>query len=91
MRYRTDDCELLASDIQNNLVKHRMQELELNYPMTKGEVYSSVEDQYQLCRLNHYGMQAEDVYERIKKDIAVFPAFRHIGGGSIPMENISDE
>ena len=53
-----------------------MQELELNYPTTKGKVYSEEEDRYLLCRLNHYGMQAEDVYERIKKDITEFPVFR---------------
>ena len=39
-------------------------------------MYSEEEDRYLLCRLNHYGMQAEDVYERIKKDITEFPVFR---------------
>jgi SWI/SNF-related matrix-associated actin-dependent regulator of chromatin subfamily A member 5 len=53
-----------------------MQELELNYPTTKGKVYSEEEDRYLLCRLWHYGMQADDVYERIKKDITEFPVFR---------------
>lgn len=53
-----------------------MQELELNYPTTKGKVYSEEEDRYLLCRLNHYGMSADDVYERIKKDITEFPVFR---------------
>lgn len=53
-----------------------MQELELNYPTTKGKVYSEEEDRYLLCRLFHYGMQADDVYERIKKDITEFPVFR---------------
>ena len=53
-----------------------MQELELNYPTTKGKVYSEEEDRYLLCRLNHYGMTADDVYERIKKDITEFPVFR---------------
>jgi SLIDE len=53
-----------------------MQELELNYPTTKGKVYSEEEDRYLLCRLNYYGMTADDVYERIKKDITEFPVFR---------------
>jgi SWI/SNF-related matrix-associated actin-dependent regulator of chromatin subfamily A member 5 len=57
-------------------VRYPMQELELNYPTTKGKVYSEEEDRYLLCRLYHYGMQAEDVYERIKKDITEFPVFR---------------
>lgn len=53
-----------------------MQELELNYPTTKGKVYSEEEDRYLLCRLNHYGMGTDDVFERIKKDITEFPVFR---------------
>lgn len=57
-------------------VRYPMQELELNYPTTKGKVYSEEEDRYLLCRLYHYGMQADDVYERIKKDITEFPVFR---------------
>ncbi|KAG6826565.1 hypothetical protein H0H92_015298 [Tricholoma furcatifolium] len=57
-------------------VKFPMQELELNYPTTKGKVYSEEEDRYLLCRLFHYGMQSDDVYERIKKDITEFPVFR---------------
>lgn len=59
-----------------NSVRHPMQELELNYPTTKGKVYSEEEDRYLLCRLDHYGMQIDDVYERIKKDISEFPVFR---------------
>ncbi|KAF9651344.1 hypothetical protein BDM02DRAFT_3091354 [Thelephora ganbajun] len=65
---------LLAEKISS--VVYPMQELELNYPSTKGKVYSEEEDRYLLCRLNHYGMQAEDVYERIKRDISEFPVFR---------------
>jgi SWI/SNF-related matrix-associated actin-dependent regulator of chromatin subfamily A member 5 len=56
--------------------RYPMQELELNYPTTKGKVYSEEEDRYLLCRLSHYGMRADDVYERIKKDISEFPVFR---------------
>ncbi|VDB85302.1 unnamed protein product [Peniophora sp. CBMAI 1063] len=57
-------------------VRYPMQELELNYPTTKGKVYSEEEDRYLLCRLHHYGMGLEDVYDRIKKDITEFPVFR---------------
>ncbi|KAH8099849.1 SNF2 family DNA-dependent ATPase [Cristinia sonorae] len=65
---------LLAKKIES--VRYPMQELELNYPTTKGKVYSEEEDRYLLVRLHHYGMTAEDVYERIKKDITEFPVFR---------------
>ncbi|TFK68179.1 hypothetical protein BDN72DRAFT_769633 [Pluteus cervinus] len=74
-RNRRDNLEdLLVRKI--NSVTYPMQELELNYPTTKGKVYSEEEDRYLLCRLYHYGMQSEDVYERIKKDITEFPVFR---------------
>jgi len=39
-------------------------------------VCSEEEDQHLLCRLNYYGMTADDLYERIKKDITRFPVFR---------------
>ena len=45
---------------------------EFNYPTT---VYSEEKDRYLLCRLNHYGMNADDVFERIKKDITEFPSY----------------
>lgn len=66
--------QLLSQKIQS--VRYPMQELELNYPTTKGKIYSEEEDRYLLCRLNHYGLKTEDVYERIKKDITEFPVFR---------------
>jgi SWI/SNF-related matrix-associated actin-dependent regulator of chromatin subfamily A member 5 len=57
-------------------VRYPVQELELNYPTTKGRLYSEEEDRYLLCRCNRYGMTADDVYERIKKDITEFPALQ---------------
>ncbi|TFK20464.1 transcription activator snf2l1 [Coprinopsis marcescibilis] len=65
---------LLVAKIKS--VRFPMQELELNYPTTKGKVYSEEEDRYLLCRLYHYGMQVDDVYERIKRDVSEFPVFR---------------
>jgi SWI/SNF-related matrix-associated actin-dependent regulator of chromatin subfamily A member 5 len=65
---------LLANKIRS--VTYPMQELELNYPTTKGKVYSEEEDRYLLCRLNYHGMDQENVYELIKRDISEFPVFR---------------
>jgi SWI/SNF-related matrix-associated actin-dependent regulator of chromatin subfamily A member 5 len=74
-RNKRDNLEyLLTKKIAS--VRYPMQELELNYPTTKGKVYSEEEDRYLLCRLNHYGMRVDDVYERIKRDITEFPVFR---------------
>jgi len=74
-RNKRSNLEALLAEKINSVV-YPMQELELNYPSTKGKVYSEEEDRYLLCRLNNYGMQAEDVYERIKRDISEFPVFR---------------
>ncbi|KAL0577835.1 chromatin remodeling complex Adenosinetriphosphatase [Marasmius crinis-equi] len=74
-RTKRNNLEFLLEQ-KINSVDYPMQELELNYPTTKGKVYSEEEDRYLLCRLSYYGMQADDVYERIKKDITEFPVFR---------------
>ncbi|KAJ3509479.1 hypothetical protein NLJ89_g5204 [Agrocybe chaxingu] len=74
-RTKRENLELLLAR-KINSVRYPMQELELNYPTTKGKVYSEEEDRYLLCRLFHYGMQADDVYERIKRDVTEFPVFR---------------
>ena len=56
-RSKRDNLEyLLAKKITS--VHYPMQELELNYPTTKGKVYSEEEDRYLLCRLWHYGMHS---------------------------------
>jgi SWI/SNF-related matrix-associated actin-dependent regulator of chromatin subfamily A member 5 len=69
---------LLEGLLQNKIrsVTFPMQELELNYPTTKGKVYSEEEDRYLLCRLNYHGMDQENVYDLIKRDISEFPVFR---------------
>ena len=53
-----------------------MHELDLNYPTTKGKVYTEEEDRYLLLRLHHYGLQTDDVYDKIKRDIMESPLFR---------------
>jgi SWI/SNF-related matrix-associated actin-dependent regulator of chromatin subfamily A member 5 len=74
-REKRDNLETLLGD-KIAAVKYPMQELDLSYPTTKGKVYSEEEDRYLLCRLHYYGMQTEDVYEKIKRDILEFPVFR---------------
>ncbi|KAH9926444.1 SNF2 family DNA-dependent ATPase [Fomitopsis serialis] len=58
------------------LLSKKIASVRAQLPTTKGKVYSEEEDRYLLCRLNHYGMRADDVYEMIKKDITEFPVFR---------------
>lgn len=57
-------------------VKYPMHELELNYPATKGKTYTEEEDRYLLCRLEHYGLHKDDLFDLIKKDIMDYPVFR---------------
>ncbi|KIK68831.1 hypothetical protein GYMLUDRAFT_236732 [Collybiopsis luxurians FD-317 M1] len=54
-RTKRSNLEFLL-DQKINSVRFPMQELELNYPTTKGKVYSEEEDRYLLCRLYHYGL-----------------------------------
>jgi SWI/SNF-related matrix-associated actin-dependent regulator of chromatin subfamily A member 5 len=56
--------------------RYPMQEMLLSYSQTKGKIYSEEEDRYIICRLAHYGLFADDLYEKIKKDINEFPVFR---------------
>ncbi|KAJ3797441.1 SNF2 family DNA-dependent ATPase [Lentinula aff. detonsa] len=80
-RTKRSNLEYLL-DQKINSVRYPMQELELNYPTTKGKVYSEEEDRYLLCRLYHYGLSSSsasstaNVYEKIKRDISEFPVFR---------------
>ncbi|KAJ1302984.1 hypothetical protein OPQ81_003276 [Rhizoctonia solani] len=82
-RFEDADAKREKQNITEDLLRRKvasytfpMQELHLNYNQTKGKIYSEEEDRYLLCRLNHYGLGAEDVYDRIKKDILEFPVFR---------------
>ncbi|KAH7339161.1 SNF2 family N-terminal domain-containing protein [Rhizoctonia solani] len=82
-RFEDADAKREKQNLTEDLLRRKvaayrfpMQELHLNYNQTKGKIYSEEEDRYLLCRLNHYGLGAEDVYDRIKKDILEFPVFR---------------
>ena len=43
---------------------------------TKGKTYTEEEDRFLLVQLNKYGLTSEGVYDKIKKDISNWPAFR---------------
>ncbi|KAF9516064.1 hypothetical protein BS47DRAFT_1371876 [Hydnum rufescens UP504] len=82
---RLEDAEQRAQKLikSDEMVKMKvaqytfpMQELQLAYSQTKGKIYNEEEDRYLLCRLAHYGLHSEDVYDKIKKDISDFPVFR---------------
>ncbi|KAL7415636.1 SNF2 family N-terminal domain-containing protein [Mrakia frigida] len=53
-----------------------MQELHLSYGQNKGKQYTEEEDRFLIVRLEHWGLNREDVYELIKKDVGDWPLFR---------------
>jgi hypothetical protein len=48
---------------------------EVDYPTMEDKIYSDEEDQHLICCSNYYMVTANDVYERIQKDILEFPIF----------------
>jgi SWI/SNF-related matrix-associated actin-dependent regulator of chromatin subfamily A member 5 len=58
-------------------VAYPLQLLKIQYAnQTKGKSYSDAEDRFLLVQLAKYGVGKEDTYDKIKRDIAEFPAFR---------------
>lgn len=58
-------------------VSHPFQQLKIQYAnQTKGKSYSEDEDRFLLVMLSRYGLSSADTFDRIKRDIAEFPAFR---------------
>lgn len=53
-----------------------MQELKLQYGQNKGKSYSDEEDRFLLVRMHHHGIDRDDCYDLIKRDIGEWPLFR---------------
>ena len=53
-----------------------MQELRLQYGQNKGKTYSEEEDRFLLVRMHHHGLDRDDCYELVKRDIGEWPLFR---------------
>lgn len=52
-------------------------QLKIHYGQNKGKSYSEEEDRFLLVKLAEYGLgDASEVYERIKKDVMLWPGFR---------------
>ncbi|BGP15381.1 hypothetical protein JCM10213_001427 [Rhodosporidiobolus nylandii] len=58
-------------------VQYPLQQLKIIYAnQTKGKSYSEDEDRFLLVELAKYGLGKDDTYDRIKRDINEWPAFR---------------
>ncbi|EAL17685.1 hypothetical protein CNBL2000 [Cryptococcus deneoformans B-3501A] len=53
-----------------------LQELKIVYGQNKGKAYSDEEDRFLLVRMHHHGIDRDDCYELIKRDIGEWPLFR---------------
>jgi SWI/SNF-related matrix-associated actin-dependent regulator of chromatin subfamily A member 5 len=53
-----------------------MQELKIQYGQNRGKSYSDEEDRFLLVRMHHHGIDRDDCYELIKRDIGEWPLFR---------------
>jgi len=53
-----------------------MQELKIQYGQNKGKTYSDEEDRFLLVRMHHHGIDRDDCYELVKRDIGEWPLFR---------------
>ncbi|OCF45020.1 transcription activator snf2l1 [Kwoniella heveanensis CBS 569] len=56
--------------------RYPLQELKIMYGQNKGKTYSDEEDRFLLVRMHHHGIDRDDCYELIKRDIGEWPLFR---------------
>ncbi|GAA5937174.1 uncharacterized protein JCM15063_002831 [Sporobolomyces koalae] len=83
-RFSAADTKRAKEARVENLIKSKvasvpypLQQMKIVYSnQTKGKSYSDDEDRFLLVELAKYGMGKEDTYEKIKRDINEWPAFR---------------
>ena len=76
LREQSDRIDALHRKIKSYTFP--MQELKLTYGQTKGKSYSDEEDRFLLVRMHHHGIDRDDCYELIKRDIGEWPLFRYV-------------
>ncbi|GAA5977723.1 hypothetical protein JCM5350_002330 [Sporobolomyces pararoseus] len=83
-RFSTADAKRAKEARVENLIKAKvasvpypLQQMKIVYSnQTKGKSYSDDEDRFLLVELAKYGIGKDDTYDRIKRDINEWPAFR---------------
>lgn len=74
LREQADKITALHKKVKT--YSYPMQELKLQYGQNKGKSYSDEEDRFLLVRMHHHGIDRDDCYELIKRDIGEWPLFR---------------
>ena len=83
-RFSTADAKRAKEARVENLIKSKvasvpypLQQMKIVYAnQTKGKSYSDDEDRFLLVELAKYGVGKDDTYDKIKRDINEWPAFR---------------
>ncbi|TXT12146.1 uncharacterized protein COLE_02556 [Cutaneotrichosporon oleaginosum] len=74
LRENVDKIAALHKKVKS--YNYPMQELRVQYGQNKGKSYSDEEDRFLLVRMHHHGIDRDDCYELIKRDIGEWPLFR---------------
>ncbi|GMK54535.1 hypothetical protein CspeluHIS016_0111210 [Cutaneotrichosporon spelunceum] len=74
LRENVDKIAALHKKVKS--YNYPMQELRVQYGQNKGKSYSDEEDRFLLVRMHHHGLDRDDCYELIKRDIGEWPLFR---------------
>ena len=71
--------ERLSQLVKDTVAKYRhpLQQLPITYQITsRPKAYSDEEDRWLVCAIARHGVGADDVYDRIKKEILEWPGFK---------------
>jgi len=74
LREQQERIDALHKKIRSH--RYPMQEMKIAYGQNKGKSYSDEEDRFLLVRMHHHGIDRDDCYELIKRDIGEWPLFR---------------
>lgn len=83
-RIEEGESKLAKQQYQESVLRRKVHsysqpllQLKIHYGQNKGKSYSEEEDRFLLVKLAEYGLgDASEVYERIKKDVMLWPGFR---------------
>lgn len=74
LREQQERIDALHKKIKSS--SYPMQELKLAYGQNRGKTYSEEEDRFLLVRMHHHGIDRDDCYELVKRDVGEWPLFR---------------
>lgn len=76
LKEQSERIDALHWKVKSN--NYPMQDMKITYGQNKGKSYSDEEDRFLLVRMHHHGIDREDCYDLIKRDIGEWPLFRYV-------------